>query len=96
MEQIENYAEQIESLMDNSNKFIAASNLTLPRLAKRIGVSPQIASEIINRHFHLSFADFINSYRLKDAKKMLQDEQNFDKKIVAIAFECGYGTLSGI
>lgn len=93
-EQLKLYAKTIENLM-RVDKIYRNSNLTLPKLAKQIGVSTQIASEIINRHFHQSFTDFINAYRLEDAKEKLKDKQNFDKKIATIAFECGYGTLSG-
>lgn len=92
--QIESLAKRVEDLMQ-IKKIYRDSRLTLPKLSKRIDVSPQIASEIINRHFQMSFADFINNYRLEEAKQLLQNPENADKKIAAIAFECGYGTLSG-
>lgn len=92
-EQIKVYGETVENLM-KVEKIYRNSNLTLPKLAKRIDVSTQIASEIINRHFDKNFADFINSYRLEDAQEMLKDTRNRHKKIASIAFDCGYGTLS--
>lgn len=92
-EQVQGYGEKIQDLMI-VDKLYRDPRLTLPRLAKRISASTQTTSEIINRHFQMSFADFLNSYRLKDAQQMLQDPQNVDRKIAAIAFESGFGTLS--
>ena len=92
-EQIRAYCEKLQNLMI-IDKLYHDPRLTLPKLAKRISASAQTTSEIINRHFQMSFADFLNSYRLKDAEQMLPDPQNSDRKIASIAFECGFGTLS--
>jgi AraC-like DNA-binding protein len=92
-DQIQAYAKRLENLM-TIDKLYRDPHLTLPKLAKRISASTQTTSEIINRHFQMSFAVFLNSYRLKDAEQMLLDPQNSDRKIAAIAFECGFGALS--
>ncbi len=91
--QIESYAIEIEKFVKNKQGF-RDSHLTLPKLAKTIQIPKNTISEVINRRFKMSFTEYVNSYRLKEAQRMLKDKSNFDKKIVAIAFECGYGTLS--
>jgi AraC-like DNA-binding protein len=39
-----------------------------------------------------NFSDFINFYRVEEAKKMLQDPRCAQKKIIALAFEVGFNT----
>lgn len=90
---IEACGEKIENLVQHDKVYLDA-NLTLPKLAKRLAVSSQTASEVINRHFQMSFADLINSYRLKAARTRLADLKSKDQKIASIAFECDFGTLS--
>lgn len=92
-EQIQDYAEQIETLME-TEKIYRDSKLTLSKLARKLAVSRQIVSEVVNRHFEASFADYVNTYRLEEACRMLKEKENRDKKIASIAFECGFGTVS--
>ncbi len=40
------------------------------------------------------FNDFINYYRIQDAKKMLLDEDNKNYTISSIAFDTGFSSLS--
>jgi AraC-like DNA-binding protein len=92
-EQLEIYAEKIKNLV-TIEKIYRNPHLTLPKFARQLTVSPHLASEVINRYFHRSFADFINSYRLEEARQLLENPEKCNEKISAIAFDCGYGTLS--
>lgn len=53
------------------DKLYLVPDLTLDQLAKRAGLSPRTASQIINRHFKMCFFDFINSHRVAEAKMLL-------------------------
>ena len=70
------------------------SSISLPKLAKRLAVSKHIVSEVINRHFQMSFINLVNTYRIKEAKQKLMSPQYSDMKIMTIAFECGFGTYT--
>lgn len=47
------------------------SELSLKDLALRVGVSPHQLSEILNNHYGKSLFDFINHYRMEEARKIL-------------------------
>lgn len=91
--EIKNYANQIEDLVI-TQKGYRDSSISLSKLAEQIGVSKHTISEVINRHFQMSFANFINTYRLQEAKEKLKDPKNKNKKIASVAYECGFGTVA--
>lgn len=63
---------------------------SLEFLAKQIDTNRQYLSEIINSYFKTNFSRFINTYRVKEARKILTDEQ-FDKYTMdALAEMCGF------
>ena len=51
-------------------------------------------SKLINGREGCNFSDYINKYRVSEAKKLLADK-NFDPyTIVAIGLECGFNSKS--
>lgn len=68
------------------------SELTLQKLAGRVGVTPHQLSEYINKHFDKNFTAFINQHRVTKAKELLLSKNNFT--IEAIAFEVGFNSKS--
>ncbi len=84
------YINKLSSLLDQEKVYLDP-NLTLPRLAEKLQVQPYLLSQIINSHYHQSFPDFINTFRVEDAKALLEDG---NLKISSIAVDCGFNTLS--
>ena len=78
----------------NEDKVYKDHNITLGLFAKQINITPHILSQVINEYFKCNFNDFINSYRIEEAKKMLTDIKNSNYTIASIAYECGFNTLS--
>ncbi len=76
----------------NTEKVYLTEELTLPMLAKEIGITPPQLSEFINNYFDMNFNSFINKYRIEEAKKIILE--NSDKTILNIAFEVGFNSLS--
>lgn len=70
------------------------SDLSLLRLSKQIGVSTNSLSQLINVHFHKNFTDYINAFRIEKSKQLLLDPSNNKTKVIAIAFDCGFKSLS--
>jgi AraC-like DNA-binding protein len=68
--------------------------LTLPKLAEQIALSPQHLSQILNERCGQSFSDFVNSYRIAEAKRLLTDPAKKHYSILAIAEEVGFNSKS--
>lgn len=69
-------------------------NLTLTELAKSIGTTPHKLSHYLNVQFGRNFNDFVNFYRIEEAKRRLLDPINQNKTIASIAYDCGFNSLS--
>ncbi|MDB4270738.1 helix-turn-helix domain-containing protein [bacterium] len=76
------------------DKLYLESDLSLSGLSKLVGKSTQNTSEVINQYAKRNFNDFINFYRIQDAKKMLLDVTTKNYTISTIAFDAGFSTLS--
>ena len=70
------------------------TDVSLSKLSKMVGKSPQVVSSVINEHARQNFNDFINYYRIQDAKKLLSDVENEKFTISSIAFDTGFSSLS--
>jgi AraC-like DNA-binding protein len=70
------------------------AELTLEGLAKEIDLSAGYLSQIINRREGISFYDFINKYRVTEAKRILSDPKFDHYSILAIGLESGFNSKS--
>jgi AraC-like DNA-binding protein len=84
---------RLNEILKGSKPFLDPG-LTLPALAKQVGVPPYKLSQLINSEFNQSFSDLINMHRIEEAKRKLGDPSQKNKKIAAIAYEAGFNTLS--
>ena len=75
--------------MDEDKPYLK-NNLRLNDMAQLLNVSRHHASQIINEHFNLSFFDFINKYRVEEAKTMLMEYKKDDLNINQIAYSVGF------
>lgn len=91
--QVESCYEQLMDVLQSTKPF-KDPTLTLPKLAKLLGVTPNLLSEAINRKSGSNFPDFINSFRIKESQQLLQCKEWQDKKIAAIAYEVGFNSIS--
>ncbi len=70
------------------------SDLSLSKLSKMTGKSTQLISSVINEHARRNFNDFINFYRVQDAKALLSGQESEKYTISSIAFDMGFSSLS--
>ncbi len=68
--------------------------LSRAKLAEYLQVSPHTLSQLLNNHFHKSFSDYVNEYRLEEAKRKLIDPSYQRHTILSIAFESGFSSKS--
>lgn len=87
------YAEKIDGIMRTQQTYLNPE-LTLDMLAETLAIPAKDLSMIINRHFNLNFYEFINGYRIEEAKKRLLEPANKDKTITDIYLEVGFNSKS--
>ena len=78
----------------SSNELYKDHSITLGKLAKCLSMTPHALSQVINEQLSSNFNDFINSYRVEEAKKMLADPERKNFTIASIAYDSGFNTLS--
>jgi len=77
-----------------SNKLYLKSDISLLEIGKQVGLNSQKASSIINQYARKNFNDFINGYRIKEAKLLLINKDNNQFTIASIAYDVGFNSLS--
>ena len=85
------YLDSLLKLMEEKKPF-RNSELTLNQLADLLSISPHNLSEVLNTQLSQNFFDFINHYRIEQAKKDLIDPKKQNLKILSIAFDAGFNS----
>ena len=68
--------------------------LTLKFLSEELKVSTQVLSMVINQKSEKNFNGFVNSYRIEEAVRLLNDPTKKTHTISAIAYESGFNSIS--
>lgn len=68
--------------------------LTLSQLAESLGFQSHHLSQVINDKRGRNFFRFVNGYRVDAAKSMLSRAPSRDEKLIKIAFDVGFNSLS--
>lgn len=90
---IERIAKKLIVKMENDTPYLE-NNLTLPDLAKMIGVSSNYLSQVLNVYFEMNFFDFINSYRIKFAENLLLKPEKTTSTVLDIAMASAFNSKS--
>lgn len=59
-----------------SDKLFLDNSLTLDILSNRLNLSRHHTSQLINEYFNVNFFEFVNNYRIDEAKRLLVDHNN--------------------
>lgn len=81
--------ENLIYLFDNEQIY-KESNICLETLSSKLNTTRHNASQVINEHFKMSFHELINSYRIREAKEILNSDKQKNLNIIDIAYEVGY------
>lgn len=68
------------------------TNCTIDELAKQLNTNRQYLSQAINQTYHKNFNNFINEFRIKEARKMLIDDKNNKYTIEGISKMVGFNS----
>lgn len=79
------------ALLDEEKLFVNP-NLTLNELAKMLHVHPNYLSQVINSKEEKNFYELINKKRIDEFVKKLEDPENKQYTLIAIAYECGFNS----
>jgi DNA-binding LacI/PurR family transcriptional regulator/AraC-like DNA-binding protein len=78
----------------NSEKPFINENLTLPELALKLNISRNHLSFIINEYSGVNFYEFINTYRVEYAMRLLEEAGGKQKSVLEVAFMSGFRSKS--
>ena len=78
---------KLTELMEKE-KVYRDNSLNLSKLSEMLGTTTHITSQVINETFHEGFHEFINNYRISEAKDILIKKR--DMNIIDILFEIGF------
>jgi AraC-like DNA-binding protein len=89
----ERYLRRLLQLMKDEKLYLDAE-LTVAKLAEKLSIPPPHLSQIINERLKQNFVDFINTYRVEEAKRKLLDPHKSHYSVLAIAEEAGFNSKS--
>lgn len=92
-EDVKTHMSRIDYLLE-MEKVFKDPDITLASLASRCSVSPRTLSQMINEKLGKHFNEFINQYRVAEAKKLLVSPPYLDKTILEIGYEVGFSSKS--
>jgi len=87
--------DQIESKIEQKfkeEKVYRSSSLSLPKLARSLGISTHQLSEFINEKYQMSFNSFVNQFRIEEARRLLAEAT--DLNVLEISLEVGFSSRS--
>ncbi|HIG68277.1 MAG TPA: AraC family transcriptional regulator [Porticoccaceae bacterium] len=92
-QQIKSYKHQLVELMDKQ-KIYLDPDITLPKLAVMVDCSVNHLSQAVNSGFDMSFFDFVNSYRIQEAKSILLSRHVMAQSILDVSLAVGFNSNS--
>ncbi|WP_158638328.1 helix-turn-helix domain-containing protein [Panacibacter ginsenosidivorans] len=68
--------------------------LTLEELADMLKIKPRILSQVINECLNQNFFDFINRYRIEEAKRLLSNPDDKKITVLEVLYKVGFNSKS--
>jgi len=75
-------------------KLFLKQNLNIDEFSKRINLPVKEVSAVINKHYGTNFFEFMNSYRVEEAKRLLGDAQHADMTVMDVLLHAGFNSKS--
>lgn len=92
-ERSERYLDKVLNFM-RSEKPFTDGDLTVQKLAQRLSIPAHHLSQTLNERLGQTFSDFVNSYRVEEAKQKLLDPALKHLSVLGIAEEVGFNSKS--
>ncbi|MDZ7319119.1 MAG: helix-turn-helix domain-containing protein [candidate division KSB1 bacterium] len=89
----EKYLQRLENFMQGNKPYLDPS-LSLNRLARCLKIPSRDLSQVINNLLQQNFFDYVNYYRIEEAKRLLASSDLNRKTILEILYEVGFNSKS--
>ncbi len=89
----EHFASTLLDFMEKSKPYLNAE-LTIKTLADELDIPSYQLSKVLNQHFQKNFFDFVNTYRVEEAKTKLVATEYAHLTLEGIGYECGFNSKS--
>jgi AraC-like DNA-binding protein len=89
----DNYAVLLSSYMESKKPYLNPT-ISLMELSNLLSIPSRFLSQVINEYYHKNFFDFINQYRIEEAKIMLHDPAYKNKTVLEILYDVGFNSKS--
>jgi AraC-like DNA-binding protein len=86
-----NINNQLKIIMEEE-KLFCDEDLTLGRLSDALGLTKNQLSQFLNKYHEKNFNNFVNGYRINEAKTILLEEPK--RQIISVAFAVGFNSYS--
>ena len=90
-ENLQPWKEKVEAFMQK-NKTYTNPQLSLAELATKLKMPSHLLSKVINEGFGKNFFDFVNTYRIEEFKRRVEDPRFKHYTLLSIAYEVGFNS----
>jgi AraC-like DNA-binding protein len=90
-QQAKQYHNQLLKLMEEQKPYLNGG-LTAGELSQLLGISANYLSQILNQEQKQNFFDFVNSYRVKEVTRKMQNAENSHLTLLAMALDSGFNS----
>ncbi|MDP9075785.1 MAG: helix-turn-helix domain-containing protein [Bacteroidota bacterium] len=90
-EQLDQLKIKLLQLMENERLYLD-NELSLPQLAREMAVSAHDVSYLLNEGFGKNFFQFINAYRVEEARQLMLSEKHRHLNMLGIAYSAGFNS----
>lgn len=91
--ELNTYKSKLWNHMEQEKKYLN-SELTIHDLAKELNLSSKILSQIINEGYSCNFFDFINKFRIEEAKRLILNQTDDKMTILEVMYDSGFNSKS--
>lgn len=92
-EESERHLKRLIAYMEEKQPFLNP-DITINDLSSATKISSHTISQVLNTRLNQNFYDFINSYRVKESIRLLENPSLRHKTIIEILFESGFNSKS--
>lgn len=89
----ETYRNRLAGALE-TDKLYREPDLSLSDLAERLDIPPKLLSQVINQSFGKNFFDFVNSYRVAEAKEIFGSGRGKHQTVLEVMYEVGFNSKS--
>jgi AraC-like DNA-binding protein len=85
--------EKLLALMEKKEPYLDA-HLRITDISQQLFTNRTYLSQLINNEFRMSFSDFVNRYRIKHAKALMEKDDSLNYSLNYFSEQSGFGSVS--